>query len=127
MKAKAYAARSAKQPLAPWELERREPAPTDVAIEILFCGVCHSDLHTARGEWPVPFPAVPGHEIIGRVTSVGNTVKDFRAGEIVGVGCMVESCRVCPSCREGLEQYCESEHGFTQTYNGYVRGGGPNT
>jgi uncharacterized zinc-type alcohol dehydrogenase-like protein len=87
-----------------------------VQIEILYCGVCHSDIHVARGEWGnTAWPAVPGHEIIGRVTAVGAEVHDFRTGELAGVGCMVDSCGTCPSCREGLEQYCEA--GFTQTYN----------
>lgn len=127
MKTKAYAAMTASTALAPYQIDRREPGPRDVVIDILFCGVCHSDLHTARGEWPVPFPAVPGHEIIGRVTATGSQVTKVQRGETVGVGCMVGSCRVCRSCREGLEQYCEGEHGFTQTYNGYVRGDGENT
>ncbi len=127
MKAKAYAALTASTPLGPYQVERREPGAQDVAIDILYCGVCHSDLHSARGEWPVPFPSVPGHEIVGRVTAVGSKVTAFKPGDTVGVGCMVDSCRVCRSCREGLEQYCEGEHGFTQTYNGYVRGPGENT
>ena len=127
MKTKAYAALTGSTPLAPYTIDRREAGANDVAIDILYCGVCHSDLHTARGEWPVPFPSVPGHEIIGRVVRVGERVSRFKPGEIVGVGCMVDSCRVCRSCREGLEQYCEGEHGFTQTYSGYVRGEGPNT
>lgn len=128
MKTKAYAAQSARTPLAPFTIERREPRPRDVAIDILFCGVCHSDLHTARGEWGgVIFPCVPGHEIIGRVRSVGAEVRRFKAGDVVGVGCMVDSCRTCPSCRAGLEQYCEGPQGFTGTYNGSARGGGANT
>ena len=127
MKTKAFAALTGSTPLAPYQIDRREPGAKDVAIDILYCGVCHSDLHTARGEWPVPFPAVPGHEIIGRVTAVGPQVTGVKPGDTAGVGCMVDSCRVCRSCREGLEQYCEGAHGFTQTYNGYVRGEGPNT
>ncbi|MET5012230.1 alcohol dehydrogenase catalytic domain-containing protein, partial [Burkholderia pseudomallei] len=88
---------------------------------ILYCGVCHSDLHTARGEWPgTIYPCVPGHEIVGRVTAVGAGVTKVKVGDLVGVGCMVDSCRSCPSCGEGLEQYCE--HGFTATYNGPVYG-----
>lgn len=127
MLAKAYAAQSASTPLAPFSLDRRQPGPKDVAIDILYCGVCHSDLHTARGEWyGVQFPSVPGHEIVGRVTAVGAEVSQHQVGDIVGVGCMVDSCRHCASCNEGLEQYCEGEHGFTGTYNGPVRGG-PNT
>ncbi len=127
MQTKAFAAQSATTPFGPAMIERREPGPRDVAIEILFCGVCHSDLHTARGEWPgTQYPCVPGHEIIGKVTSVGKDVTRFKPGQIVGVGCMVDSCRTCASCGEGLEQYCDGPVGFTGTYNGAV-GGGPNT
>ncbi|MDB5222133.1 MAG: hydroxyacid dehydrogenase [Chitinophagaceae bacterium] len=123
---KAYAAQSATTPLAPWNLERREPKPHDVEIEILFCGVCHSDLHTARGEWGgTVYPCVPGHEIVGRVTRVGDHVKKYKAGDFAGVGCMVDSCRECESCKEGLEQYCEN--GMVGTYNGKERDGGGNT
>ncbi|MDB5199759.1 MAG: hydroxyacid dehydrogenase [Chitinophagaceae bacterium] len=123
---KAYAAQSATTPLAPWNLERREPKPHDVEIEILFCGVCHSDLHTARGEWGgTVYPCVPGHEIVGRVTRVGDHVKKYKAGDLAGVGCMVDSCRECESCKEGLEQYCEN--GMVGTYNGKERDGGGNT
>jgi uncharacterized zinc-type alcohol dehydrogenase-like protein len=126
MPTKAYAAHSATTPLAPFSLERRAPGERDVAIDILYCGVCHSDLHTARSEWPgTLYPCVPGHEIIGRVTSVGSAVKKVKVGDIAGVGCMVDSCRSCFSCDDGLEQYCE--HGFTATYNGNVFGGGENT
>jgi uncharacterized zinc-type alcohol dehydrogenase-like protein len=90
-----------------------------VALEILYCGVCHSDLHTARSEWPgTKYPCVPGHEIVGRVTKVGSQVSRFKAGDLVGVGCMVDSCRTCASCKEGLEQYCDGPVGFTGTYNG---------
>ncbi len=111
-----YAATSADSPLAPFTFERRDPGPDDIEIEILYCGVCHSDLHTARNEWGnTAFPCVPGHEIIGRVTRTGAQVKGFRTGDLAGVGCMVDSCRECASCREGLEQYCEP--GFTGTYN----------
>ena len=127
MQTKAYAAQSATTPLAPFSVERRAPGPKDVALEILFCGVCHSDLHTARGEWHgVQFPAVPGHEIVGKVTAVGSDVKKFKPGQIVGVGCMVDSCRTCAACKDGLEQYCDGPVSFTGTYNGPV-GGGPNT
>jgi uncharacterized zinc-type alcohol dehydrogenase-like protein len=126
MQTKAYAALTAKTPLGPYMIDRRAPGPKDVAIDILYCGVCHSDLHSARGEWPgIPFPCVPGHEIIGRVTSVGDGVTKVKPGQIVGVGCMVGSCRHCASCKEDLEQYCEN--GFTQTYNGHLSGQGPNT
>jgi alcohol dehydrogenase (NADP+) len=128
MKTRAYAAQSATTPLALFSLDRREPGPSDVALEILFCGVCHSDMHSARGEWPgIPFPCVPGHEIVGRVTAVGAQVKGFKIGEIAAVGCMVDSCGVCPNCLEDLEQYCDGPHGFTQTYNGSTKGGVPNT
>ncbi len=125
-KVSAYGAQTATSPVAPMSIERREPGAKDVAIDILYCGVCHSDLHTARGEWAgVRFPTVPGHEIVGRVTAVGKDVKKFKTGQIVGVGCMVDSCRTCSSCNEGLEQYCDS--GFTGTYNGPAFGGGENT
>lgn len=128
MKTRAYAALSAATPLAPWALERREAGPSDVALDILYCGVCHSDTHSVRGEWPgIPFPCVPGHEIVGRVTAVGAKVAAFKVAEIVAVGCMVDSCRVCDACTQGLEQYCDGPHGFTQTYNGATKGGVPNT
>ncbi len=111
-----FAAKSATTPLAPFSFERREPGAADVQIEILFCGVCHSDIHTARGEWGnTSWPSLPGHEIVGRVTAVGADVQGFKAGDLAGVGCMVDSCRTCASCRAGLEQYCEV--GFTGTYN----------
>ena len=117
--AKAYAARSATTSLAPFTFERRSPRPQDVQIEILYCGVCHSDLHQVRNEWkevmPTVYPCVPGHEIVGRVVKVGNTVKKFKEGDIAAVGCLVDSCRVCANCRAGQEQYCEN--GFTLTYN----------
>jgi len=112
---KGYAAQSADTPLAPFSFERRDPGPTDVQIDILYCGVCHSDIHTARSEWgPSMYPVVPGHEIVGRVAAVGREVRKFKPGDLAGVGCLVDSCRRCPSCREGLEQYCEN--GFTGTY-----------
>ncbi|MEN9879618.1 MAG: hypothetical protein RIQ55_264 [Pseudomonadota bacterium] len=121
-KVKAYGAQSATSPLALLEIERRSPGADDVQIEILYCGVCHSDLHTARNEWKnTLYPSVPGHEIVGRVTAVGNQVKKFRVGDLAGVGCMVDSCGHCASCSDGEEQYCES--GFTGTYNGPVFGG----
>lgn len=111
-----YAAQSAKSPLASFDFQRREPGPQDVAIEILYCGVCHSDLHTVRQEWQnTTYPVVPGHEIVGRVTAVGSEVKRFKKGDLAAVGCMVDSCRTCSSCKKGLEQYCEV--GFTGTYN----------
>ncbi len=118
----AYAAQSATSALAPFSIQRREPGPDDVQIDILYCGVCHSDLHTARNEWKnTIYPSVPGHEIVGRVTAVGTKVSKFKLGDLAGVGCMVDSCQHCASCAEGLEQYCES--GFTGTYNGPVFGG----
>lgn len=117
--AKAFAAQSATSSLAPFTLQRRDPLPTDVAIEILYCGVCHSDLHQARDEWhdvmPTVYPCVPGHEIVGRVVKVGSDVKKFKEGDLAAVGCMLDSCRVCPSCQRGLEQYCEQFP--TLTYN----------
>jgi len=126
LSSKGYAAQSATSPLAPFAFERRDPGPADVQIDIVYCGVCHSDLHTARGEWPgTRYPCVPGHEIVGRVARVGGQVSKFRAGDLVGVGCLVDSCRRCASCAEGLEQYCEN--GFTGTYNGPEQGTGNNT
>ena len=121
-----YAAQSATTPLAPYKFERRPPGDLDVAIDILYCGVCHSDLHTARGEWGnTIYPTVPGHEIVGRVTATGPLVSKFAPGDIVGVGCMVDSCQHCQPCAQGIEQYCEN--GFTGTYNGPMFGGGENT
>ncbi|WP_016855327.1 NAD(P)-dependent alcohol dehydrogenase [Halomonas smyrnensis] len=114
---KAYAAFSADKPLAPFTFERREPRADDVAIEILYSGVCHSDLHFARDDWGMSrYPVVPGHEIVGRVTAVGGEVSKFQVGDIVGVGCMVDSCRHCKPCEDGVEQYCLE--GFTMTYGG---------
>ena len=111
-----YAAVSAQQPLAPFSFARREPLPQDVQIEILYCGVCHSDLHTVRNEWKgTTYPVVPGHEIVGRVTAVGSEVKRFKVGDLAAVGCMVDSDRTCANCKAGLEQYCDN--GFTGTYN----------
>ncbi|MEY2700292.1 MAG: hypothetical protein RIQ52_1047 [Pseudomonadota bacterium] len=122
MTIKAFASLSPSSPLAPLAIERRALGDQDVAIHILYCGVCHSDLHTARNEWHMTqYPCVPGHEIVGRVTAVGAGVSDFRPGDLAAVGCMVDSCGVCPSCHEGEEQYCET--GFTGTYNGPIAGG----
>jgi uncharacterized zinc-type alcohol dehydrogenase-like protein len=116
MTVKAYAAHAADQPLGPFAIERREAGPRDVVIDIAFCGVCHSDLHTVRGEWGgTLFPCVPGHEIVGTVSAVGSAVTRFAAGDTVGVGCIVDSCRTCLACGEGLEQFCET--GMTGTYN----------
>jgi alcohol dehydrogenase (NADP+) len=118
--ADAFAAGSPTSGLAPLRIPRREPRPQDVQIEILFCGVCHSDLHQVRNEWkevmPTVYPVVPGHEIVGRVTKVGSAVTKFKAGDIAAVGCMVDSCRQCSACKAGEEQYCEN--GLTLTYNG---------
>jgi len=118
--AKAYAAHSATSPLAPFTVARRSPRPQDVQIEILYCGVCHSDLHQVRNEWqsvmPTTYPCVPGHEIVGRVVKVGRAVKKFKEGNLAAVGCMVDSCRVCASCLAGEEQFCENF--MTLTYNG---------
>lgn len=120
---KAYAAQNATTPLGPFNFQRREPGDHDIVIEILYCGVCHSDVHQVRNEWGNSiFPMVPGHEIVGRITRVGGKVKNFKAGELAGVGCFVDSCRVCPSCKVGLEQYCE-QGGMTGTYNSYERDG----
>jgi uncharacterized zinc-type alcohol dehydrogenase-like protein len=119
---KAYAALSATTPVGPFEISRRDPGAADVQLQILHCGVCHSDLHTARNEWKnTLYPSVPGHEIVGRVTAVGAQVKKFKVGDLAGVGCLVDSCGRCPSCGDGLEQYCEN--GFTGTYNGPAFGG----
>ena len=114
-----YAANSPTSPLQPFSFDRREPGPSDVQIEIQYCGVCHSDLHTVRNEWEnfmaTTYPAVPGHEIVGRVTKVGAEVRKFKEGDLAAVGCMVDSCRECESCKAGLENYCEV--GATFTYN----------
>jgi alcohol dehydrogenase (NADP+) len=130
---KAYAAQSGSAPLAPFTLERRDPLPTDVQLEILFCGVCHSDLHTARNEWggSTRYPCVPGHEIVGRVTKAGSDVANFREGDIAAVGCLVDSCHGCANCRDGLEQFCENSATFTynspdphtggHTFGGYAK------
>src|SRR2546423_6229195 len=129
-KAQAYAAQTASSALAPFGITRRGPGPLDIEIEILYCGVCHSDLHQARNEWHnTIYPCVPGHEIVGRVTRVGSSVTEFKPGDLSAVGCMVDSCRTCPSCQAGYEQYCLSFPTFTynsedkhlggHTYGGY--------
>ncbi len=129
-KTKAYAAPSAKSPLEPISFTRRDVLPNDVKIDILFCGVCHSDIHTARNEWggTTTYPCVPGHEIVGRVVAVGREVKKFKEGDLAAVGCMVDACRDCHSCHENLEQFCEDvvftynspdEHTGGVTYGGY--------
>ena len=117
MPAKAFAAQSADSPLGPFSIERREPLPSDVEIDILFCGVCHSDLHFASNEGGMTqYPIVPGHEILGRVTRVGENVTKLKVGDLAAVGCLVDSCRTCSSCSQGLEQFCVN--GATFTYNG---------
>ena len=118
---KAFAAQNATSPLGPFTFDRREPGAHDVQIEILYCGVCHSDVHQVRNEWGgSKYPMVPGHEIVGRVMKVGDHVKNFKVGDLAGVGCFVDSCRTCPSCLEGIEQYCDN--GMTGTYNSVERG-----
>lgn len=127
---KAYAALSASSPLQSFEIERREPKPNDVLIEIAYCGICHSDIHTARSEWgPTSYPCVPGHEMVGRVVQVGKKVKRFKVGDLAGVGCFVDSCGRCPSCKVNEEQFCKDHtvfsynslelDGKTRTYGGY--------
>lgn len=123
---KGYAGYSAETPLAPYSFERRDLRPHDVHIEILYCGVCHSDIHTVRSEWgPAVYPCVPGHEIVGRVKAVGAHVKNFKPGDLAGVGCLVDSCRECDNCKDGLEQFCKE--GATFTYNSPDRVDGTNT
>jgi uncharacterized zinc-type alcohol dehydrogenase-like protein len=130
--ARAYAAVDASSPLAPATIKRRDPRPQDVQLQVLFCGVCHSDLHQVRNEWqstmPTVYPCVPGHEIVGRVTKAGSAVRKFKEGDLAAVGCMVDSCRTCAACREGQQQFCEAPATFT--YNspdphlgGVTRGG----
>ena len=118
-KARAYAATSPTSGLGPFSIPRRQPGPKDVQIEILYCGICHTDLHQVRNEWensiPTTYPCVPGHEIVGRVVKAGSAVKKFKEGDLAAVGCLVDSCRECGSCREGEEQFCERE--LTLTYN----------
>ena len=117
IRTRAWAAFSATAPLGAHSIDRRDPGPTDVQIEILYCGVCHSDLHTVRGEWGTPtYPCVPGHEIVGKVVAVGNAVTRFKTGDHAAVGCMVDSCRHCASCTDGLEQYCDNRQ-VTWTYD----------
>jgi uncharacterized zinc-type alcohol dehydrogenase-like protein len=117
---KGYAARDERTPLAPFSFERREPGPRDVLIKIEYCGVCHSDIHQVRNEWGnSTYPMVPGHEIVGRVARVGAEVERFKEGDLAGVGCFVDSCRVCRNCREGEEQFCENH--LVSTYNGTER------
>jgi uncharacterized zinc-type alcohol dehydrogenase-like protein len=120
---KAYAAQASTTPLAPFNFERRDPGSHDVQIDILYCGVCHSDIHQVRDEWGGSiYPMVPGHEIVGRISKVGDHVKNFKVGDLAGVGCFIDSCRTCDNCKEGLEQYCEV--GMVGTYNGRENGTG---
>ncbi len=128
---KGYATHAAQEPLKSFSFERREPTPSDVELEILFCGVCHSDLHIARNEWGgTIYPCVPGHEIVGRVVKVGRDVNKFKAGDLAAVGCLVDSCRTCPDCEEGFEQFCDQmvltynspdKHTGGVTYGGYSK------
>src|SRR6478752_6108984 len=121
IQAQGYAAHSADTPLVPFSFTRREPGDDDVLIDILYSGICHSDLHQARGDWGNSmYPMVPGHEIIGRVAQVGKNVSKFKVGDYAGVGCMVDSCRHCKACQLNLEQYCEEN--ATLTYNDKERG-----
>jgi len=122
--AKGYAAQSPTTDLAPWNFERREVGPHDVQFNITHCGVCHSDLHQIKNEWfPGIFPMVPGHEIVGKVVKVGSQVKKFKTGDLAAVGCLVDSCRTCENCKDGLEQYCL--HGGVGTYNSREKDGTP--
>jgi len=124
IKTRGYAAAAVKAPLAAYSFERRGPREHDVAIAIKFCGVCHSDIHQVRDEWGGSiFPIVPGHEIAGIVTAVGDKVAKYKVGDRAGVGCFVDSCHTCPQCRQGIEQYCAS--GAVWTYNGRERDGTP--
>jgi uncharacterized zinc-type alcohol dehydrogenase-like protein len=124
IQAKGYAAQSPATDLTPWNFERREVGPHDVQIDIAFCGVCHSDLHQVNNDWfPGIFPMVPGHEIVGRISQVGDHVKKFKAGDLAGVGCLVDSCQHCANCEANLEQYCLE--GNTPTYNALDRSGNP--
>src|SRR5690606_4781997 len=121
-KIKSYAAQGSDTPLAPFQITRRTPGPSDVRFEILYCGVCHSDIHQVRNEWGGSiYPMVPGHEIVGRVKSVGENVSKFKVGDLAAVGCLVDSCRTCDNCRHGMEQYCRN--GSVGTYNSYERDG----
>lgn len=126
IKANGYAAANPTAPLAPYQFERRTPGPHDIQVEILYCGVCHSDLHQVRDDWGGSiYPMVPGHEIVGKVVAVGAHVGKFKVGDIAGIGCMVDSCQHCDPCEQGLEQYCEE--GATWTYNARERDGGAPT
>src|SRR5213596_2859287 len=117
-----YAARSATAPLAPFNFRRRDPGPKDVLIDILYCGICHSDLHLVRNDWGRSiYPMVPGHEIVGRIVEKGKRVRRFKKGDLAAVGCFVDSCRKCSNCKNGLQQYCTD--GLVLTYNSYEKDG----
>ena len=119
IKTQAYAAFNSTEPLKPYNFDRRLPKDTEVAIEIAYCGVCHSDLHQVKNEWGGSrYPMVPGHEIVGKISHVGPNAKKFKVGDLVGVGCLVDSCQTCSSCKQDLEQYCETD--FVGTYNGLI-------
>lgn len=125
--ARAYAAQSATSALAPFSIQRRSPRPQDVQIDILYCGICHSDLHQTRNQWenamPTVYPCVPGHEIVGRVVKAGSAVKKFKEGDIAAAGCMVDSDRTCANCRAGHEQFCDSFPTFTYNAEDKILGG----
>ncbi|MBC7809424.1 MAG: alcohol dehydrogenase catalytic domain-containing protein, partial [Akkermansiaceae bacterium] len=123
-----YAAENQFSSLHRFEFERRDPEADDVVIDILYCGVCHSDIHQVKNEWGnTVYPCLPGHEIVGRVVSTGASATKYTAGDLVGVGCMVDSCATCAACQEGLENYCEGPNSFTATYNGPMKPDGSNT
>ena len=128
MKVYGYGAPAADQPLAPVTFERRDPGPGEIAFKVTYCGVCHSDLHQVRNDWHnTLYPCVPGHEVVGEVTEVGEGVTRFSVGDTIGVGCMVNSCLECDKCTAGVENYCEGPEGLTFTYNGRSKAPGPNT
>jgi uncharacterized zinc-type alcohol dehydrogenase-like protein len=119
---KSYAVQNAGETLSPFDIERRSPGPHDVEIDIMYCGVCHTDIHLINNDWGISiYPMVPGHEIIGRIVNVGNHVTKFKSGDIAGVGCLVDSCRNCEFCDQGLEQYCA--YGAVYTYSAYEKDG----
>jgi alcohol dehydrogenase (NADP+) len=127
-KAIGYAAQSATAALKPIEFDRREPSAEDVELDILYCGVCHSDIHQVRNEWHnTLYPCLPGHEIVGRVSKIGSQVTKFKVGDLAGVGCMVDSCQQCDPCQHGEENYCQGPKGWTATYNGPQKPDGTNT